>query len=554
MKKTKRIAKVKMAVFAVLMAGILAGCSKQTASGGGTRKHVDVNFDDKVTYSYWLYATPSDYTSNYNDNPIVEYYEKKYNVDFQFLQPAAGTEIDSLNLMLGTGEYTDLIDTTYFTGSLSQLYNDGIIINIVDYLEYMPNLKALMDSNEIMRKHAYNDDGQILRLPNYLTDTEGMWGGLVYRRDIIDLMTGGYVSFPSGNSEPTTIEDIEYMLPLFKAYFEAAGMSNSAPLIIPAAGYFNSGDFLSTFGGFTTYFHDGKTVKYGPYEDSYRTYLEKMHEWYKNGWIYSDFASRTNDLFYLPNTELTYGGAAGIWFGLTSQLGDAMSMPQYGLIMNVQPLANPITKDNAHPASNFLFTAKEEQSGGVMITKQCKNIERLLTIIDKMYSTEGAYLKGYGMDIEHGAAENAMYKKYGLTDGTYSLAEDGSLVLNNKLSAVGGDVKLGDFTEMRMPGLRMVSKQFLKPVEVEADKTWLKYGCENKLPVSLYMTEEEEKIYSDIQTRVEDYMNEMTLKFILGKEEINDASWVKYKDKLKSFGMEDNLKIYQAMYDRYLKR
>ena len=46
----------------------------------------------------------------------------------------------------------------------------------------------------------------------------------------------------------------------------------------------------------------------------------------------------------------------------------------------------------------------------------------------------------------------------------------------------------------------------------------------------------------------------MTLKFILGKEEINDASWAKYKDKLKSFGMEDNLKIYQAMYDRYLKR
>ena len=68
------------------------------------------------------------------------------------------------------------------------------------------------------------------------------------------------------------------------------------------------------------------------------------------------------------------------------------------------------------------------------------------------------------------------------------------------------------------------------------------------------MTEEEEKTYSDIQTRVEDYMNEMTLKFILGKEEINDASWAKYKDKLKSFGMEDNLKIYQAMYDRYLKR
>lgn len=278
-----------------------------------------------------------------------------------------------------------------------------------------------------------------------------------------------------------------------------------------------------------------------------------MSEWYKKGWIYSNFASRTNDLFYLPNTELTYGGAAGIWFGLNSQLGDAMSMPQYGLLMNVEPLASPVLK-NGDKASNFMYTPKEEQSGGVMITKQCKNIERLLTVFDKMYSTEGAYLKGFGMDKEHGAADNAMYKKYGLTDGTYSLNEDSSLTLNPKLTNAGGDVKLADFTDIRMPGLRYVTKQFMKPVEIKADETWLKYGCDNKLPMSLYLTDEEEKAYSGVQTQVEDYMNEMTLKFILGKEELSDAAWAKYKARLKSFGIENNIKIYQDMYDRYLKR
>jgi len=550
MKKSKLL----LTGFTVLLVALMASCSKGSAANtNAKRKHVDVNFDEKVTFTYWLYATPSDYISNYNDNPIVEYYEKKYNMDLQFQQPAAGTETDSLNLMLGTGEYTDVIDTTYFTGSLPQLYEDGIIINIADYLEYMPNLKALLDSNEKMRRHAYNDDGQILRLPNYLTATENMWGGLVYRRDILDLMTGGYVFFPSGNEEPTTFEDIEYMLPLFKAYFEAAGFKNYAPIIIPATGYFHSGDLLAGFGGYTTYFHDGNTVKYGPYEDSYRAYLEKMADWYKKGWIYSDFASRTNDLFYLPNTELTYGGAAGIWFGLTSQLGDAMSMPQYGLFMNVEPLSSPVLK-NGDKASNFMYTQREEQTGGVMITKQCKNIERLLTVLDKMYSDEGSYLKGFGLDKEHGSAENAMYKKYGLEDGTYSLNEDGTLNLNAKISNAGGDIKLGDFTDVRMPGMRKIDLKYSKDVEVKANAIWLKYGCDNKLPMSLYLTAEEEKAYSDVQTQVEDYMNEMTLKFILGKEELNDANWAKYKNKLKSFGIENNLKIYQAMYDRYLKR
>ena len=38
-------------------------------------------------------------------------------------------------------------------------------------------------------------------------------------------MTGGNVEFSSGNEEPITIEDWDYMLLLFKQYFEAAGMA-----------------------------------------------------------------------------------------------------------------------------------------------------------------------------------------------------------------------------------------------------------------------------------------------------------------------------------------
>ena len=48
------------------------------------------------------------------------------------------------------------------------------------------------------------------------------WGGLVYRRDILETMTGGNIAFPSGNDEPTTVEDMDYMLELMKQY--AAGV------------------------------------------------------------------------------------------------------------------------------------------------------------------------------------------------------------------------------------------------------------------------------------------------------------------------------------------
>lgn len=53
--------------------------------------------------------------------------------------------------------------------------------------------------------------------------------------------------------------------------------------------------------------------------------------------VYKDFASRSQDMFYLPNTALTYGGAAGVWYGITQQLGGAMSLPDYNLYMDVEP-------------------------------------------------------------------------------------------------------------------------------------------------------------------------------------------------------------------------
>ena len=86
---------------------------------------------------------------------------------------------------------------------------------------------------------------------------------------------------------------------------------------------------MAGFGiGGLQYVEDG-TVKYGISQDAFYDYLTKMKEWYSQGYIYSDFASRTDDMFFLPNTALTYGGAAGVWYGITDNIGDSMSLPEY---------------------------------------------------------------------------------------------------------------------------------------------------------------------------------------------------------------------------------
>jgi len=185
---------ITMLLCMVFVVGSLSGCQKSdsntvatdgnsTTTDGetatdATKELVKVDYTDPVEYTYWLYATPNDYYSDYSDNPVVKYLDNKFNMTLKFQQPAVGSESDSLNLMFGAAEYTDLIDTTTYTGSVNQLFDEGIILDIAQYLDYMPNFKKLLEENETFRKNTYNDDGKILGLTSMSTSTIDMWGGI----------------------------------------------------------------------------------------------------------------------------------------------------------------------------------------------------------------------------------------------------------------------------------------------------------------------------------------------------------------------------------------
>ena len=523
------------------------------------KKLVEIDYSQPVEYSYWLYATPNDYYSSYSDNPVVQYMNKKFNMTLSFEQPAAGTESDALNLMFGTGEYTDLIDAAHYTGSISQLYEDGIIVNIADYLDYMPNLKKLLDSDEVFRKNSYDDQGRLLKIPVIKDSDPVMWGGMVYRRDILDTMTNGKIQFPSGNVDPTTIEDWDYMLPLMKQYFENSEMADYAILILPATGYFEVGNLVNSFGTGGSYYVKDGTVKFGPVEDGFYNYLKKMNEWYKAGYIYKDFATRTNDPFYFPNNALTYGNSAGVWFGISGQFASALSMPDSGLNVDVEGMADPIdTATGVTAAPNYLYTPYNQQTGGAMVSSSCENIERLMTTMDFLYTEEASYMKGYGLDKEHGSAENEIYKKLDMEDGAFTLAEDGTFALNKNLAAMGGPVTdQGALSGVRLPGLasEKYNLQFASKEQIAAEKKWLMYQDSSMtLPYSLSRTSEEDATYTTNQANIRDYMNTTIVKFILGTEELNDQSWADFKVQIETFGLQDNLTIQQAAYERYLAR
>jgi putative aldouronate transport system substrate-binding protein len=371
-------------------------------------------------------------------------------------------------------------------------------------------------------------------------------------------MTGGNSAFPSGNAEPTTIADWDYMLPLFKTYFEAAKMKDYAPLIIPSNGYFGLGELINGFGVGSNYYIENGKVKYGALEDGFYNYLQKMKEWYAKGYIYKDFASRTNDPFYLPNTSLTYGGAAGVWYGLVSQLGGAMSMPQYGLIFDVQPAKNPLDAEHGiTKAAPFARTPNNQLDlKGSAITTACKNIPKLLAVMDYLFSDEGGMLYN-GLTKEQGADTDPIYLKAGLQDGAYWLEGD-TPVFNPLLSRAGGTLNHEPFMANQLPGMwnNSYENKYAAPEYKLGDAAWGAYedAPQTRVSSSVSRPTGDDKIYSSNNAAINDYVSTSVPKFIIGTTPLNDQTWTEFKTRLRTLGIEENLRIQQEAYNRYLAR
>lgn len=578
--KKKGIALLIVTVMGVAM---LAGCGKSDGGAGGSAggeqdgsvgssvisEEGSDDLSQHRTITAWLYADDYKYYSSYSENPVVAYLNEKFNCTLEFQQPPMGSEQDQLNLMLGTGEYTDVFEVTYSQDSVAVMYEDSVIQDLAPYLEtYMPNFYSFMQQpeNEDVRKALYDEEGHLFTLPSDVKEDDIMlWGGMVYRRDILETMTGGNVAFPSGEEDPVTVEDWEYMLELMSQYFQASGMPDYACLIIPAKGYFDTGELENGFGAAASFYVVDGQAKYGPTTQEFYNYLTKMHEWYEKGWIYQDFASRTTDVFYLPNPALTYGGAAGVWFGLTNQLDDAMSIPDYNLYMDVRPIPSPLDTANGQDGSKSgtlinVGDRANPNSRGWVVSSKCseENLIRFLTAMDFMYTKEGAMMKYYGLDAEHGAADSEVYQSLGLEAGAYTIDENDVFQWHELLDPDKTEEPLDkiNVTGQRLPGL--IFNKYENSVMTESARNaafqWMKYGNGNNFPGAATATAEESSILTAGYTTYTDYLDSMVPKFIMGTEELNETTWAAFVEQMDSLGVEECTRIQQEMYDRFMSK
>lgn len=523
--------------------------------------HDGIDWSEHITFTWFMINTPAnDYYTSYSDNPVMRYLEHRFNVTFDVQQAPVGTEADHMALMMGAGNFTDVMHLGPFEGSIPQLYEDGIIVNLADWLDYMPNFTYLLETNADFARAAFDDQGRILQLIMMNDEPGYSFSGLLYRHDILETMTDGNVQFPSGNDAPTTLADWEYMLPMFVEYFQNAGFADYAGLIIPAHGVNHFGALMNTFGAYHEMFVRNHVVYAGILEPEFFDYIYTMRDWFERGWIHQDFASRTGDQFFMPNPPLVFGGAAGAFYGMVMHMGDRLSMPDHGMNFDIRPMSSPMAPGITH---EDMLRRREDPFGmigrHIAVYTGNPDIGRFLAIMDLFYSEYGGVLRAVGLSADQIPPNDTVMARMGLNDGAWTLDGQGNIVMHSNIDAMGGSIPLSAVNAVRMPGLyaQSILNDLRDEETVRAHSAWTAQCNVSQvlpLPAQLTPTLDESARIAALAPHITDLRNQMLVRFITGTVPLNEATWAEFLDQLQDLGIEELRSIHQASYDRFLVR
>ena len=539
---------------------VLTGCG--SSSGDSSSE------GSSTSYTYMISnGVGTTFIDTYADSPAVKYWTDMFDIDIETWEPVSGAESDYINTLMATGEYPDVMCIAYSSETAYDLYEEGIALDITDYVnEYMPNYLALVDELDLYDQVTTNIDGEqrYIQLYDINDAIPNMWGGYEYRRDWIvkygtnpetgEAFTSGWdgdeyyddVVFPSGNTDPYYISDWEWMFEIFTRAMDDLGVSDGYCLSIPYAGFSGTNDFASGFGsGAVWYIDEDGVCQFGGNKDAFRVSTECYATWYKKGWIDQSFEERSGDIFFQIDTASVYSGKVGMWYGLSSQLGNAMDTGDAltdGIMVfgAPQPINDVYGDEQYQMCTPTAYYAASLINVATIVTSKAedKDLATLFTALDYLYSVDGGFLRSYGFSDELQAeVQDPIYAEY-LPDGAYTVDtdEDGNTVyrLNPEREAIA-DLS-SSIAAFRITGRTSVQNVNAGNPDYYQHNIdlWTIYNTTGTIPssattaLSSEASAENSQIFTDVYSN---YMAIEVARFVTGERDItDDADWQDYCD------------------------
>lgn len=508
--------------------------------------------EEPVTLSYFFgfEGTTLNYieTGKMEGHQVWKWLMENTGVNFDLKVVNKTQETDQFNLMVASGDYTDLVPGGDYSSGVEAAYEDEVFMDLSDYVEEnMPNYWKIINSDQNLLREVQDGDKFIVvyALKDQVANPAG--SGTFIRMDWLEDL----------NMEvPETYDELTDVLRAFKtekgaseplALFNTVSMQNGLLM-----GGFGSQAELSAngMGGDATsgYYQEDGQVIFGATADGTRKYLSWLNKLYEEDLInFENMQSRESNPFSDMNAGKASDGSNGYIF--TNQ--------PFGSEYTNMAVSNGDTNCNWWPVRdvaeekgqtiNFYEEISLKDMSSLAITTDCKNVEVALQFLDFGYSYEGALLYNFGFAKGDDAGQYQTYdfdangepvfdeaalldvaEQTNIASGVVSTKDLAGIVYDTRLAFSFGDRELACFDAWK------------------TDKV-----ANNILGSATSLTAEEgstaSAIYSDIVT----YVATSVLQFIRGDMDVNDdAAWDEYVANIEAMNVDELTEIIQGAYDR----
>ncbi len=523
----KTFGRIVLAVAMAAALGInLAGC------GSNVEGEYAFQFDgypiqDNVQLTYWLELNgnlPENVTS-LEDTPFGQKLQQDTGVDINFLHPRRGMEEEEFNLLLASGDLPDLIsyDWYHISGGPESAISGGHILPLGELIaQEAPNLSAYLQAHPDIDKMIQTDEGHYYVFPFLRGDESlGVYEGLMLRDDWLREL---------GLQVPETIEEWTQVL---RAFRDQKGAT------VPFA---NGGTevFAGAFGVSGGYYLEQGKIQYGPLQPGYAAYLQQMRQWYEEGLLDKTLATLSD----AEIVEKMYRGQSGATYGLlSSSMGRMIThMQQEGKAFSLTAAPFPAQQKGMTPEFGVLdypYTPKRS----VAISTACKEPRLAARFLDYGYGEAGKTLYNFGIEGQSFTQEGDT-KAYTeeILHNTQGLSPSAAL------SYYACSAYSGPFVQDR----EHLNMFYTLPVQQEAVRIWANNnGAAHRVPYICATASESYEI-GTIDNEVARYTDEMTVKFIMGIEPLENFGT--FQQGLRDRGIDRAIEIRQNQYERYLAR
>ncbi|MDL2232278.1 extracellular solute-binding protein [Ruminococcaceae bacterium OttesenSCG-928-L11] len=501
--------------------------SSQPAGDSGSTSADGVDIDLSETVKFTAMAGFRPQHADFKDMGIIDEINAAANVEFAWeLVPDASLN-EKRSLALSTGDIPDVMFGMMKDPELMK--NTSLFVPLDEYAQYTPNMVQIMKDDPAVEQFMTLSDGHYYSLAFWHEKPyEGAYNDLYINNDWLKAV---------GLELPNTIDEFEQMLIAFKTQDpNGNGEADEIPFtFILDHVYFGLFGMYGAFGSIDNndtrlHIKDGQ-VYFTANKDEWKNATEWFAKLNSQGLLdVEGFTQDRSMLFAKGKSDPVLVGSMHAF--LIDNVVGADRVPSYSYCLPLQGAdGKRIARFNPNPISNRHTS---------VVSKNCKNIERMAYWLDLNLSEDFSLQNTYGLfgkQLVDSSDSNYTYE--------FALAPDG--MSQDDFRFKDAPAHFPAYINADLYGTLKPAPDVARKVGYMNDTT--EYLTTEWIPPVLF-TDDESRELATLKSTVTDYVLQQQALWISNQSDIT-KDWDAYVAQLDALGVNRYVEIYQTAVDRY---